>query len=459
MPETSRKNKLEKTKRKALSPMRKTRPTEQAQKSMGFSDYISEFVAQVESLSKAMELTMSTVSESLHKSSQSIHQFMEERGVKASEKSGKGAKSFRLKPHDLTPFKRHIKNLRAATLAVRNVPRIFFCSLIHQYDAYLGKLLRTAFCVKPELLNASQKQLSFTELVALSSIEAARDHLIEKEVESFVRESHVVHFDEMEKRFGLSLRKDLSVWAKFVEMTERRNLFVHCDGIVSSQYATVCKKQGVQHEQPVKVGEQLEATEEYFNNAVDCILEVGVKLGHVLWRKLQPDTLENADNALHVTTYEFLSEERYPLVKVLLSFAIDTLKKQPSDQIRRLNLINLAIAQYFSGEKDAARKLIASQDWSACEDKFKLAVAVLQNRNEEAIRIMKGIGTNGGITRVDYSSWPLFKEFRQSKEFLDTYKELFGEGFVLPETEVKGAMEKISTKPTKASSVRAKTRR
>jgi hypothetical protein len=144
---------------------------------------------------------------------------------------------------------------------------------------------------------------------------------------------------------------------------------------------------------------------------------------------------------------------------LLLSFAVDTLKKQASDQIRRLNLINLAIAQYFSGEKDAARKLIASQDWSACEDKFKLAVAVLQNSNEEAVRIMKRIGTNGEITREHYSSWPLFKEFRHSKEFLDAYKVLFGEGFVLPETEVKGALEKISTKPTKAYSERAKVRR
>lgn len=451
MPEISRKNKQANTNGKKPSLRKKTRPTEQASKSRGFRDHISEFVTQVESLSKATELTISTVSDSYRKSSQAFLQFIAEHGINTSDSSGKRATSFKLNPHNLTQFEKHIKNLKASSLAVRNVPSIFFCSLIHQYDAYLGRLIHTAFCVKPELLNASQRQISFTELVALSSVEAARDHLIEKEVETVIRDSHVGHFDWMETRFGLSLHKDLSVWPKFIEMTERRNLFVHCDGIVSSQYLTVCKKQGVLHEKPIKVGEQLVVTTEYFSKAVDCILEVGVKLGHVLWRKLQPDMLVNADEALHITTYEFLSEERYPLVKLLLSFAVDTLKKQASDQIRRLNLINLAIAQYFSGEKDVARKLIASQDWSACEDKFKLAVAVLQNSNEEAVRIMKRIGTNGEITREHYSSWPLFKEFRHSKEFLNAYKVLFGEGFVLPETEVKGALEKISTKPTKAS--------
>jgi len=118
--------------------------------------------------------------------------------------------------------------------------------LVHKYDAYLGRLLRVAFYIRPEILAASDKTLTYTDLASFKSLSAARESLIEREVESVIRDSHIDHFNWMEKRFDLPLRKDLEVWPKFVEITERRNLFVHCDGIVSSQYLSVCKAHGVQ---------------------------------------------------------------------------------------------------------------------------------------------------------------------------------------------------------------------
>jgi hypothetical protein len=414
-----------------------------------FDFEIQRFITQIESLSKATDMTMKTVYEAFRKEKERLDNFIIKKGIRSIEKDN--SETYRIKPDDFVTFKRHDKDLRSSILAVRNVPRTFLCSLVHHYDAYLGRLLRVAFFIKPELLNTSQRQMLFTDLVSFSSIEAAREYMIEKEIESVIRDSHVAHFEWMEKRFGLTLRKELIIWPKFVEITERRNLFVHCDGIISSQYINVCQKNGIKFEKQIKVGDELYVNEKYFQEAVECILEIGIKLGHVLWRKLQPDLLSEADKALHIATYDLLYEERYELTKTLLNFAVDTLKKKSSEQIGCCNLINLAIAQNFSGERHKALATLKSYDWSATEAKFKLAVAVLEHRYNDAKTLMKAIGSSGSIRRVDYTSWPLFREFRNTEEFMSVYKELFGEEFVLTKHDEQEEQQMNIEKPTKAS--------
>lgn len=422
-----------------------------------FGDVIQQFMEQVESLSNASDMTMKMMKEAVNKAVKCFTSFMGVKGVRILEKTG--SQSYQIKPEDFASFKTYYRDMQSCLLSLRNVPRMFLCSLVHHYDAYLGRLLRTAFLVKPDLLSASKRQLSFAELTALSSITAAREYIIEKEVESVIRDGHADQFDWMESRFALSLRNELTAWPRFIEITERRNLFVHCDGVVSSQYLAVCAKHGVSLTDGIKTGDEIGVVKDYLRQAVECILEIGVKLGHVLWRKLQPDRLKEADRALHMAAYDVLAEERYTLAKVLLHFAVDTLKKQSSEDIRCMNMINLAIAHNFSGEREQALAILKTKDWSASEEKFKLAVAVLEHRYTDAMRMMHTIGARGSISRVSYSSWPLFKEFRKRKEFLAAYRDLFGEEFVLPKTELEGAYEHAEAKePTKASNTARKVR-
>jgi len=118
-------------------------------------------------------------------------------------------------------------------------------SLVSQYDSFLGGLLRALFHFRPELLNESDRTLSLKELQTFESIDEARDFIVEKEVETVVRKGHVEQFDWMENRFNVKLREGLAAWPTFVEVTERRNLLVHCSGIVSSHYISVCRQHGV----------------------------------------------------------------------------------------------------------------------------------------------------------------------------------------------------------------------
>lgn len=54
---------------------------------------------------------------------------------------------------------------------------------------------------------------------------------------------------------------------------------------------------------------------------------------------------------------------------------------------------------------------------------------------------MRRIGPNATPSKSDYRDWPLFKEYRQSDEFLNTFEEVFGEPFSEFEKQAKAVLD------------------
>jgi len=403
---------------------------------------IKEFVTEIESFAKSLPWVMPMVGVALNKANQDLNTFVDQYGQRGKEPNGDDF--FAIPIDKLQKFERLQKSRRVALLAIYNVPVSFFVSLVSQYDAYLGNLLTKIFSKKTDLLNVSERVLTLSELMEFKDLSSAREFILEKEVESVIRQSHTEQFEWMENKFGLPLRKELEAWPRFIELTERRNLFVHCNGAVSTQYMTVCKRHGCSPQPKIHAGSRLHVSPEYFAESFHCLFEIGVKLGQVLWRKLFPNELLKADENLVDVCYDLLVSQEYKLAKVLLLFATSTLKKHSSEEYRRIFKINLAIAYNASGEKSACKILLAEEDWSACRDRLKIALAVLQNRFPDAADIMKRIGKTGEVRRVDYEEWPVFMEFRKTDIFQHTYSEVFGEEFSSPQKVAKPIDEKIA---------------
>jgi hypothetical protein len=154
--------------------------------------------------------------------------------------------------------------LTQAEIGAAILPRSFLVSLVSTYDFFLGRILQCLYRLRPELLNVSEKQLTYSQLLRFGSIEQAKEYLLEKEVESVLRDSHADQFIFLENKFSVQLRKDLPVWKDFIELTERRNLFVHCNGVVSSQYIAVCNAHGITEGLPVL------ATNSMLSRTISC---------------------------------------------------------------------------------------------------------------------------------------------------------------------------------------------
>lgn len=414
-----------------------------------FGSEISEFIKHIESQTDIVPIVMSLISFKLVQESRQVEKFIKENGIiekEEEQQKNKEQQGKLLIPSD--KFKGFIElneKVDKTSLAYKLLPVNFVVSFVSQYDAYLGGLIRTMFLAKPEFLNSSEKNILFSELVKFSTIEDAREFLIEKEVETVLRESHLKQFKWLENKLGIPLRSDLPSFSDFIEITERRNLFVHCNGVVSRQYLEVCSENEVKGIEKIKLGEQLNAKPEYFNKCYQILFEIGVKLGQVVWRKLLPNELEDADAHLNNVCYQLLIKGHYRLALNLLTFATTTLKKHVHQEMVCIFTVNKALAHYLSDKKDECKKVLEKHDWSATSDKFKLAIAVLNEEYDKAILLMKSVGsTNSHVTKDAYREWPLFREFRKTDVFKETYKEIFGEELVYVETKPKSLEDIIS---------------
>jgi hypothetical protein len=397
---------------------------------LNISADIEQFVEDLESLRSTFLLVMETASSSITAKALALDEFFKERASEV--KDADGGVKYQVPAEYASDMIQRSKELRKAVNGFNTIPQSFIVALISKYDFFLGRLTKQLFLHKPELCATIEKKIDFSDLLEFESMQSAKEFLLDKEVESLLRKSHTEQFEWLAKKFSIKLKVGLDIWPQFVELTERRNLFAHCNGIVSDQYLNVCAKHGVSIDpNEVKIGTKLYVTPEYFNHSYECILEVGVKLSQVLWRKTLPSQVDSADRSFMEITFELLCTEQYPLVIMFHDFAHKYINKFSNDEAKKMVLVNLALAHKWSGDNATAFRIIKSEDWSACSNRFKIAEAVVLDDFIKASKIMKAIGQNDEIRKSEYRNWPLFLEYRKTDTFLETYEEVFGKPFLL----------------------------
>jgi hypothetical protein len=383
---------------------------------------VEAFIVEVDALADTLPVVMPLLLSSTRSAFTDYNDFLKRRA-----ETNDGGLNYTVKPglysEYLNVARRRDRNKRALQI----IPRSFFTSLVSHYDAFIGSLLRAVFYMKPEVLNSSERQISFKELTTFESIDAARESVVEAEVETLLRQSHADQFKWMEGRFNTPLRKDLPVWPSFIEVTERRNLFVHCNGVVSAQYLEVCKHHGVDCSK-LKVGVELDVSDKYFKGAHATLVEIGVKLAHVLWRRLKPEEMMEADTSINNLCLDLIRDEKYAVAQTLLDFACGY-KTFGSETIRRLLILNRAQSYKWAGQEKRAKEILLAEDWNAVNELLRLGAEVLRDDFKAAAQIMGHIGANGRPSESDYTEWPVFKVFRTSPEFAVAFREVFGKPF------------------------------
>lgn len=303
-----------------------------------------------------------------------------------------------------------------------------FLALFSAFDAFTGELLRGLFVGKPELYASLAGSIPIGDVLAAESLDSLKSQVLEEEIESIRRKSYVEQFSSLSSKFGVELTK-FPNWPRFVECSQRRNLLTHCDGIVSEQYLSVCRAHGNDRDLP-KVGGQLELGAEYFLGSCELIIEVAVKLGQTLWRKVIPTQLEAADRHLMGALYAALENGQWRRARMIGEYGFG-LKNVASEVSRRIVLINYAQALARDGESERAMTLIGGVDWSAASKDFKLACAVLRRDFVESAKWMRSIGVRGDfVNRTAYHTWPLFIELRESADFLAAYEAIYGHPYL-----------------------------
>lgn len=391
----------------------------------GFKKVISQLVEEVEGLRASIATLLQSAKISIRFDNFRLGKFLEQYGDLV-ETLPNGEQKYEVGPTHFGRLRQLDRALKSATVAEKLLPGSLLVTLVSRYDAFLGRLIRQMVLTRPELLKSSDRMLSLDTLLSLGEFDAARDFLIEKEIEIVLRKSHADQFAWLETKLDMPLRKDLPSWPAFIELTERRNLLVHCDGIVSHQYLANCKEHSVAVED-CEVGKQLTVETTYFREACDRILEIAVKLTHVVWRKLLPNDREASDDALTQTCIDLLINENYRLANELLCFSTAVLKKYASERHRLIHLVNCAQSFKWLGNDKECLAQLGKEDWSAKGLEFRICVAVLKEDYEDVVNLMKQIGKDGPVGATGYREWPVFRKARKNAAFQEAYEQVFGE--------------------------------
>lgn len=315
---------------------------------------------------------------------------------------------------------RHIKSAPMEVLE-----KSLFISLFAAFDKYIGDLMAVLYNKNPELYKNINREMPLSEILSYESIDAIREVMLDKEIETIRRKGYTDQFSELEKKFSIKLTK-FDNWPEFIERTQRRNLFTHCDGIVSKQYLDVCKSVGVKFEREPEIGDQLKIGSKYFFGSCYLITEVAVMLGQTLWRKTAPKDIKECDQNLSILIFDFLHMEAWGKAISLSKFALN-LPDISNDQMERIFSVNYAIALKAISKGKAAKNVLDKKDWSATSYDFKLAYSVLCEDYEEAGKLMNKVGKEGElISEIAYHDWPLFREFRDRVEFFENYESVYG---------------------------------
>lgn len=111
----------------------------------------------------------------------------------------------------INEFKKYEKKINHLSIALNTTSRNYLVSYVSMYDSFLGKLVGELLLLKPELFNNSDREIKFKDLVDFNSLDDAKDYILEKEINSLLRKSHVEQFIWMENKFGLPLTKGLEI--------------------------------------------------------------------------------------------------------------------------------------------------------------------------------------------------------------------------------------------------------
>lgn len=321
--------------------------------------------------------------------------------------------------------------------------------LISRYDYFLSELLKNAYRKNPGKAIDSNRTLTYEDLLTLDSLDNLVELFISKEIDSFLREAHDKQLKEIDQEFKLGIVDNFGEYPDYVEMTERRNLFVHGGGVVTKYYLKRCTEVGYSKEKDIKVGDILNVSKEYFDKAVICLFELGFRLGFAMACRIYPDKLnEINDNLLADIGFPLLTLEQWEISRRLFAFALSWPDKFiPKDEYRRYYVINEALALNHLGRHEEALSLVSKYDWSSQSDKLLLAVSIIRHKWTVAEKIMLNMKGNKTFSEDDYRTWPIFKEFRSTKEFRNAYSKLYDKRYVARLTKSdKEQIQKLSGK-------------
>lgn len=326
------------------------------------------------------------------------------------------------------------KKRSRAERAFELVPPSYFVSLVSAYDSFFGGLVRCLYSICPERLQNEGMTFCYRDLQKLDNLTDVKKRIIDKRVESLLRDSHVEQIDWLAKALEVNTLRAFKGWSDFVEVTERRNLFVHANGTVSTQYIDTCRKHAAL-ESGILEGNQLTVDKIYFAKAFKTLYKTSILLTQMLLRvkyckKAGPACVSDIDKVLIRNVFDLIVDKHYDTAVEVSETVLSNPNFCHNAFDRMYIVLNYAQAYKWSGNPAKCQEILDAEDWTAFTNELLIPKFALEENYPEVYKRMRQLGKgNQHITISSYREWPIFQHLRDQEEFKDVFEEIFGESY------------------------------
>ncbi len=310
---------------------------------------------------------------------------------------------------ELKEFDKSIGAVFKTESSVQQLHRSSLISLVSMAETFLSQLLHLFFEKHPSALNVKDKQFSFEELSNFSSLDDARAYLVSWRIENLLRGSYEDWIDYFRTQMKLELAVTTKHYDQLVENFQRRNLFVHNDGVVNKIYLSKIHKSLAK---PELLNKRLSVSKEYLFAAIDRFEASFLQLAFELWTKCDKSE-ESRPGIIINSSYDALQHRRWMLATELAGIVEADKAATESDKL--MAKVNSWIARKKIGAEATLRDEIQSFDVSAKNDLFKLAKHCLLDEHELALAMAKQLEKSQMLGLKELTEWPLFEDLRATK--------------------------------------------
>jgi hypothetical protein len=174
-----------------------------------------------------------------------------------------------------------------------------------------------------------------------------------------------------------------------------------------------------QYRQGVTLGQRIDVSRQYLDNAIEQFELNFVLLAAQLWKKLAPSDDERAD-ILNDIAFDKLVKELWKPAEGLSRFVVND--KAVQQQKRVVGQLN------WQNRYDETRTEVEGADFSAMELRYQLARLALAERFEEFHELLPRTIESKSLKMAHLDSWPVFRGVRAH----DGYKEARAKCDVVP---------------------------
>lgn len=291
-------------------------------------------------------------------------------------------------------------------------------TLLSYFEALVSDLIQFHYSLYPVRLSRD-KILSLDDLRRISpeGIGDVERHLAAKEADG-------AKLDYFANTLNLDLTPLDPERDHLTEVTQRRNLIVHNQGIVNRQYLSNVAA-SLKTEYDAAEGESLPVTRRYVDAAIDTVYVVGATLTQLCWRKWEKDSQERADfEIVQSLLYESLLAERFEFAARIAERLEDI--KYETEKHAKMAIVNRAIALNRLNRTDEMERVLSLRDWSASSLDYRLALHALRNEEDALYELLPRAVDSGAVAKIDLERWPIFAPQRDTERFSKALEEQFG---------------------------------